>query len=417
MKRNFEESSQEAFSDAAFSDAAFSDAVSMRPKGAAASNGGGKGAGSVGQMAMKILLSDREASMLLGHGGAFTKEVGRATGSRLHLSGRHDFFPGTQLQEMAVRGATVEGVAAACTQILEHITAEQGTVSGGDDLMQGQARIRLVIPTQAAKAVLGKSGSNIQELRRNTGLKVHIEEVCYGDGELAEQVINIIGDQTVAISAGLSNVIERVSTFLEMPWFPAWATTSNAGGEGYVAASLAKGAGKGKEKGHEAYGKAGPPKGCGKAAPAASFSGWGSGGYESHAPSFGGKGKGGWSAPAAVAGAPGIDMLASAASVLPPGQLNENGHSVMFNIPAQCVSAVIGKGGAGTKEITGLTGAKINIREIAENEAEKVCLIQGTPIGVASAYMYVIARLDPSYEDPSKGGGKGKSKKGDAYYW
>merc|ERR1712039_1124790 len=99
-----------------------------------------------------------------------------------------------QLQELTVRGPSAEPVANAIFQVMNKVVEDGGRISGGDtDLDDGICRVRVVVPSMAAKAVIGRGGENIKSLRLNSGLKVHIEEVAIGMGELAEQVIILQG--------------------------------------------------------------------------------------------------------------------------------------------------------------------------------------------------------------------------------
>jgi len=350
---------------------------------------------------MKLLFSGKEASMLLGAKGTASREIGQQTGTRLHLSGRNEFYPGTQLQELTVRGPTVEPVAAALFQVMQRIMEDGGRICGGDaDVEEGACRVRVVVPSIVAKAVIGKGGDNIKSLRHNTGLKVHIEEVAIGVGELAEQVVILQGGFD-AMQNGLPNIIDRTMEFSGAPWFRDWAMTTNAGNEDVVATHMAS------SKGGKKGGKKGEGKGHGKPGTQAiggEFNGWGNGrdddGYAGGGGrgSHGGGGRGRWE-PVAESSS-GLDMVAGALSSLPASaaSLSNRSQSLTFSCPMNCVSHVIGKGGAGTKEITAATGAKIMIREIDGNDAEKSVIITGSAAGVASAYLYVVGRIAESQE-------------------
>merc|ERR1719203_1325232 len=83
-----------------------------------------------GGLTMKLLLPPNETSCVLGKGGTTVREIGQATGTRVATSGRFEFFPGTQLQELKIQGATQESVLNALVQILSKIAEFTGSVSG-----------------------------------------------------------------------------------------------------------------------------------------------------------------------------------------------------------------------------------------------------------------------------------------------
>merc|ERR1719203_2786027 len=97
----------------------------------------GKGKGGKGKVKgkergglTKLLLPPNETSCVLGKGGATVREIGQATGTRVATSGRFEFFPCTQLQELKIQGATQESVLNALVQILSKIAEFTGSVSG-----------------------------------------------------------------------------------------------------------------------------------------------------------------------------------------------------------------------------------------------------------------------------------------------
>lgn len=361
----------------------------------------------------------------LGPGGGTSREIGQGTGTKLHLSGRNDFYPGTQLQELSIRGPGMDPVANAFTQVLTKVIEACGRISGDDpDVPEGHCRVRVVVPHAAAKAIIGRGGENIKALRAESGLHVHIDEVAIGVGETSEQVVRLDGE-FMAVQVGVPNIMEKVAEFMDQPWFARWSSESNAGSHHVAAVQMGKGKGK---------------AGCGKPAPVqsalpAAFANQNKGAHVVPAKGYGkaegkgygkaegknGKGygkaaadSGGWnSAPARAppqtqawaTGSPALDMLANALVALPRGasDLRSRGQSVSFTCPEHCVSAVIGKGGVITKEISGATGVKVMIREIEGNAQEKSVTLVGSAPGVAAAYMMVVARIEAVKEKEGSG--------------
>merc|ERR1712232_857780 len=155
-----------------------------------------------------------------------------------------------------------------------------------------------------------------------------------------------MGGSFPALQIGLPNIVDKVHEFIEQPWFVQWGSSSNAGSGSIVATQMAPGKG---------YGKPGEQA-------MSDFNGWGNGG-SSFQHSGGSVSTSAWDG---LAPPQGLDVVAGALSSLPPSIADSNNKSqcISFTCPVNCVSAVIGKGGAGTKEISVATGAKIMIREI-----------------------------------------------------
>jgi len=408
----------------------------------------GKGGGAPIGMGVKLLVSAPEASALLGPGGATSREIQQETGTRIHLSRRNEYYPGTMLQEISIKGDTYDAVCSAALHAIAKIVEGTGRISGGDEVEEGMAKTRVVIPVVVARSLIGKGGENIKVLRANTGCKVHIDELAIGEGDLAEQTVSLFGTLE-GCQAGLPNILEKIAENSTWPWFSAWAALSNAGKE-CVATPVNKGGNKGAPKGGNevapwraaggggalgapgatSYGKGGKgydqgkgydvgkgyekgyDKGYSKGAPAKGhrFKGWGEeadngwgGGHSYQAP-----------APAIVdrwsPQSQDVEILSLAVQRLPHGSNRDNRQRINFPCPSGIVSAVIGKGGAGTKEIANLTGAKLMIREIEGVEEEKNVTISGTITSVAAAYIHVMGRITAAAEKAEKGGkGKGYS--------
>lgn len=341
-------------------------------------------------MAIKLLLSAPEASALLGPAGALIKEIGAQTLTRMHISHRDEYYPGTQLQELAIRGDGYETVATACLHAVAKVVEGTGTICGGDhDVEEGCARVRVIVPVASARALIGKGGENIKTLRAQTGLKVHIDEVAIGEGEMAEQVVVLLGG-IAGVQAALPHIIEKVSESAQQHWFSGWACTSNAGHGGNVVATavVTNSKGKGGWKGGGGWDKGGKKGGWDKGGKSG-WDDWGAGapqqqGWEE-------QGGGEWDQR-------NLEVIAGALQRMPPGANTlANRQRICFACPSALVSAVIGKGGSGVKEISGATGANVMIREIEGRGDEKSVTISGTIVGVAAAYIHVSGRISAAY--------------------
>lgn len=374
-------------------------------------------------MCIKALISMREASSILGPGGNTSREIGQQTGTKLHISGRNEFYPGTSLQELSIRGPCIESVGTSLMQVFGRLAEESGRLCCGDlDVEEGGARVKLLVPISAAKAIIGRGGENIKALRANTGLYVHIDEVAIGAHDAAEQMVSMQGSLQ-GVQAAVPNIIEKVSQFMADPGFGTWASSSQAGFGAPVATQVAPGKASGKGKG--GYGS-GPPRNLPPVGGGNWSDGWTRPPEEGTA--FGALGAdmsypavayaqesvgsdaprlyedASWSHPEDAV--PAMDMVSHAVQSLPVSCLGTNGRPqrVFFNIPAACVSAIIGKGGAGVKEISAGTQTKIMIREIVDKSSEKQVTLLGDALGVVAAYLHIVGRI-AAFEELAAAGG------------
>eukprot|EP00930_Biecheleria_cincta_P079136 TRINITY_DN6685_c0_g1_i1.p1 TRINITY_DN6685_c0_g1~~TRINITY_DN6685_c0_g1_i1.p1 ORF type:complete len:411 (-),score=93.95 TRINITY_DN6685_c0_g1_i1:69-1301(-) len=355
-------------------------------------------------MAVKLLVSQKEASQLIGRGGATSRQISEMSGAKIHLSGLNEFYPGTQMQEVGLRADSGDAVANGVLQIFMKLSEETGKIMGGEpDVEEGGARVHFILPTTSARNLIGRGGENIKMIRQSSGMKVHVEELVIGNGDLAEQVVSLAGP-VLGIQEALPRILERVAEVSSQPWFSRWALNVHAAG-GDAAVSV-KGVGKGK---HKDYG------GCSGYSGGRDWGGgkdWaGGGGYSGGCGGKGGKGdykgKSGSKSgqqfgnglqklgSGAAATTENIDMLSAAVSALPASLANtgDRSQTLTFNCPAELVSALIGKGGSGTKQIAINTDTKVMVRDIDGNDQEKAVVIRGNVVNVASAYMHVAGRL------------------------
>lgn len=400
-------------------------------------------------MCVKMLMSPKEGAAIIGPSGSHSKQISEMTGSRLHLSSKGEYYPGTQLQEMFVKGPSADSVSNCVLQVLSKLQEETGRISGGEfEVEEGGARVHFVLPVPAIRALIGKSGENIKDLRMNSGMKIHVEDIVIGTQEMVEQVVSCAGN-----IAGLNTVVpimvDKVNeAAVPQPWFQRWAFDQKACPNGN-----ANFAGYGKGKGKDSYGMSG---GYGGGYGGGMSGGYGGGGYGggmsyggygakgcSGGKSFGGKaagygGKGyGAAGPAAGAisyapagkgqsygagkgfatsahvanpatgGGASVDMLSAAVSAVPDRLADPADRSQMLqcSCPSHLVAGVVGKNGTGLQEIGAATGTDVDVRDTEGVSPDKAIIISGGAIGCVSAYLHVISRMATLQEMMGSGGG------------
>eukprot|EP00931_Biecheleriopsis_adriatica_P003900 TRINITY_DN10564_c0_g1_i1.p1 TRINITY_DN10564_c0_g1~~TRINITY_DN10564_c0_g1_i1.p1 ORF type:complete len:979 (-),score=249.30 TRINITY_DN10564_c0_g1_i1:14-2950(-) len=277
--------------------------------------GKGKGKGSLGLgpggLCLKLLVTSGEASCVLGRGGTVVKEISQSTATRIQTSSRGTYFPGTQLQELRISGTSQDAVLSAIHQIMTQIAQQTGAISGGDHTAQaGSARMKVVVPYQAAANIIGPGGSHIQELQQRSGIYVYVEEHRIPPGnptELSEQVVALDGTIEGAKIA-LALIAETVGRFAQEFWFEAWAQNSHCGMEVPGLVLFARDKGKGIGKGFKGKGK---------------FDDWSKGGYG--AGGFGVSNNYGCGGGAAIP--PGGMQNGGYSAAIPPGGMQNGSYS------------------------------------------------------------------------------------------
>lgn len=330
---------------------------------------------------MKLLVTPREGSQILGAGGHTCHEIMTQSSTKIHLSKRDELYPGTLLQQIVIKSNSSESVQLAVQLIMAQLSANDNRiVNDHHDVVPGGACMKFVVPNAAAKAIIGKGGQNIALIREGTGMKVHIEAQAIGPQPISEQVVCITG--TIAgMQVVLPNIFEKVEMCTQQPWFQTWANTSHAGTSGGLMPGQLLFQPSGTKTANRppalpgAYGLPQPQ-------------------YQQQQ-SYQQQQYGAPAAASAVASPANMQMVAAALEVVPPdlavpGVMNQQ---ITFNIAASAVSPLIGKGGIGVKEISANTGTKIQIREIEGNPMEKCVVIVGNTIGIISAYCHCITRV------------------------
>jgi len=185
-----------------------------------------------GLMVLKLLVPSNEASCILGKGGATVNGFEQASGTKMAISGRHEFYPGTELQQVRIRGPSSEAVMAAAILVLAKIAEVTGTVNGGEHNVEpGGARIKLAVPSKLSPEITGEGGSNLEKIKTDSGMQVHLEDAIVPPGppdDLSEQVMCLSGPLLGAQSA-LTSIVGVLGNHATEAWFRAWCEHSHCG--------------------------------------------------------------------------------------------------------------------------------------------------------------------------------------------
>jgi len=208
--------------------------------------------------------------------------------------------------------------------------------------VEGDLKIKTLVPRAAVGGVIGKGGATIKQIRESTGAKISISEP-YGTGPASDQLVSISGEAS-ALETVLEEVNKQIQMLKDEGWFASWGQSSGAVHSGYSG------------------GLAGTP-----ALRGAAGSGYGL--------------------------TPGIDLMLRVAQGLPPYVMEDSrGFALSCVVPNRLVGGLIGRAGSGTKEVQMMTGTKISIREIPDDADNRTLNIAGPLSNTCAAYMLMMKR-------------------------
>merc|ERR1719491_790192 len=110
------------------------------------------------------------------------------TKCRLGCSAKGDNFPGTDEHVVSVQAHTDEALAQGVQMVVQTLQEVPPLGEGGS------YRLRIVVPQKAASFMVGRSGENLKQLQRSTGVKVLVDSKTYcGSGPEADQMVTLKG--------------------------------------------------------------------------------------------------------------------------------------------------------------------------------------------------------------------------------
>jgi len=105
----------------------------------------------------------------------------------------------------------------------------------------------------------------------------------------------------------------------------------------------------------------------------------------------------------------GLDVMTRAAQGLPPYVMEDSrGFAMSCVVPNHLVGGLIGRGGAGTREVQNSTNTKISIREIPEDPENRSLNITGPLPNTCAAYMLMMKRYLDAEAQAARSGGRSK---------
>jgi transcription antitermination factor NusA-like protein len=305
---------------------------------------------------MKFLAPEVLAAAVIGKGGAVIAAMRQSCQAKIGLTGKNEVYPSTDCRVLTAQAATEESLNEVSKQIVSTLVEVVKSAAASEAVGQeGELKLKVLVPRAAVGGVIGKGGAAIKQLRETTSAKISIAEpTCSGPG--AEQLFSVAGSAE-ALEKILSEVNHQIQLLNGEQWFSTWSTSTSTGG----------------------------------------------------AASYGGYGYGAAPLPTRGYGSPGIDVMCRVAQDLPSYVMEDSrGFALNCVVPNRLVGGLIGRGGAGTKEVQMSTGTKIGIREIPDDPDNRSLNITGPLANTCAAYMLMMKRyLDA--EAAADKGDKGQS--------
>ena len=148
------------------------------------------------ECALKLLVNNSDAGSVIGKGGAKIAQLQDSTGARCRLSRSGEFFPGTKKRVILLTG-TLEAVTSCQAMILTQLS-EDAILNAGGTGADGRERevvpgrtaenfiAEIAVPNAGAGAIIGKGGATINDIRDQTGARLHVSpkeaQVCTSGG-------------------------------------------------------------------------------------------------------------------------------------------------------------------------------------------------------------------------------------------
>jgi len=289
---------------------------------------------------MKYLAGDALAAAIIGKAGAVIAEIRSSCNAKLGLTDKGEVFPGTECRVLTAQANSEADLNQVTAQVVEKLVELVKNVGSSEACgTDGELKLRALIPRAAVGSIIGKGGATIKELRENTGAKISIGEPV-GAGQNAEQVISISGTAE-ALRTILNEANRQIQALVGEPWFQTWANSS------------------------------GTMKALGNGL-------WNSSAMSNQL--LGGQNSG-------------ISTMIQVAQGMPNYVMEDSrGFALSCVVPNRLVGGLIGRGGAGTKEVQMLTGTKIGIREIPDDPENRSLNIAGPLANTCAAYMLMMKR-------------------------
>ncbi len=152
----------------------------------------GSGAGPSGDMAIKVLVSNKDAGSLIGKNGSTIVSFQALTGSRVRVSRADEPFPGTQERVVLITGS-LECVNKCLSLVIEQVHKHFADYPYADKEVQpldpnAHRTMNLVVPAGASGLIIGRGGDTVRALASKSGTRAESLLCAFGHAVLAATV-------------------------------------------------------------------------------------------------------------------------------------------------------------------------------------------------------------------------------------
>ncbi|KAL3317001.1 hypothetical protein Ciccas_004358, partial [Cichlidogyrus casuarinus] len=130
-----------------------------------------------GSISVKVLIPSAAAGAVIGKGGKSIEEEQRKTLTKIKMSKKEEFYPGSMERVCLISGCQ-EAVAAMLRYVMEKMLEkpEQSISPDGRGSFERQKQVKILVPNSTAGMIIGKKGSKIKELSDLSGSFIQISQ-------------------------------------------------------------------------------------------------------------------------------------------------------------------------------------------------------------------------------------------------
>lgn len=165
------------------------------------------------KMAVKFLLNNISAGVIIGRGGSNITELQQNSGARIQLSRNNEFYPGTNDRVMLISG-TVKSVLTALYLILTKLATARKNGQTGERMKNENTELasvlKLVMPTACCGAILGKGGKTVKQFVEDSGASITVLSQNYVSQDTDNRIIQIAGELEQILRA-VAHVVAKVA--------------------------------------------------------------------------------------------------------------------------------------------------------------------------------------------------------------
>mmetsp|Transcript_9300 Transcript_9300/g.26128 ORF Transcript_9300/g.26128 Transcript_9300/m.26128 type:complete len:340 (-) Transcript_9300:85-1104(-) len=286
---------------------------------------------------MKILAPEAVAAAIIGRGGSTLAWLRQSCQASITISGHGELYPETDCRVMIVQAASRESLNEVSRKILSKLQELPESRASSDAVRRdGELKLNLLVPRAAIGGMIGRGGFTIRQISEMSGATISISDAV-GSWPGVDQLVAIVGP-ALGLQYVISQVVEQIEKLNQEPWFSAWASATGPAPPG-----AASGPGLDLREAFTAY--------------------------------------------------PGVDVMMQVARGLPPHVLEDSrGYALSCVVPCYLVGALMGRKGAGKKEVQRLTSTEIAIRDIPDDQDNLSLNITGPLPNACTAYMLMMKR-------------------------